>query len=180
MRGCNCPPDDCAATVRGHLAGDREAGDALVRKFSPLVRTIARRALGPDAREDEDDACQVAFLKIFAGLKTWEGRCPFCDWLAVVAMRRILDFAQASQSTPPAVRLRLDFVDPHPPPLPPDVIDCLEHMLDGLPSEWRRAYDLAVQGEGRETIANTLGKSVRTIHYWLAAIREEIQDCLSR
>jgi DNA-directed RNA polymerase specialized sigma24 family protein len=53
-------------------------------------------------------------------------------------------------------------------------------MLDGLPSEWRRAYDLAVQGEGRETIANTLGKSVRTIHYWLATIREEIQDCLSR
>ncbi len=177
MRGCDCPPDDCAAKVRSHLAGDRDAGDALVRKFTPLVRSLAYRALGVGAHEDVDDACQAAFLKIFAGLNTWEARCPFCDWLAVVATRRILDFAQAVRSNPATVALPQDVADPHLPPLPPEVSECLERILARLPAEWRRAYDLAVQGEPRETIANDLGKSLRTIHYWLAAIRDEIQDC---
>lgn len=180
MRGCDCPPDDCAAHVQSYLSGDREAGDRLVRKFHPLVQAIARRVLGPDAREDLDDACQAAFLKVFAGLKTWEGRCPFCDWLAVVATRRILDHAQAARSIPPALVLPPDLADPHPAPLPPDVLECLEQRLARLPPEWRHAYDLASQGIGREAIAKTLGKSVRTIHYWLAAIRHEIQECLDR
>jgi RNA polymerase sigma-70 factor (ECF subfamily) len=180
MRGCDCPPDDCAARVGDYLAGHRDAGDALVRKFTPLVRAIAGRVLGPDARGEEDDACQAVFLKVFASLKTWEGRCPFCNWVAVVATRRILDFAQAARSIPPALVLPPDLADPHAPPLAPEVVECLEQMLVRLPPDWRRAFEMAAQGEGREAIASNLGKSLRTIHYWLAAIREEMQDCLGR
>jgi len=36
---------------------------------------------------------------------------------------------------------------------------------------------LAIDGQDRQTIARAMGKSVRTIHYWLAAIREEMEDC---
>jgi RNA polymerase sigma factor (sigma-70 family) len=178
MRGCDCPPDDCAAKVRSYLAGDRGAGDDLVRKFTPLVQAIARRVLGPDSQDDRDDACQVAFLKIFARLETWEGRCPFCDWLAVVATRRILDQAQQVRSNLPTVGLPREVVDPRPQPLPPEVVECLERIVARLPPEWKRAYELAVKGEDRQGIARALGKSVRTIQYWLAAIREEMEDCL--
>src|SRR5262245_40635896 len=116
MRGCDCPPDDCAARVRRYLAGDRVVGDELVRKFTPLVQAIARRVLGPEAQDAWDDARQVAFLKIFTRLETWEERCPFCDWLAVVATRRILDQAQQVRSSLPTVELPREIVDPHPPP----------------------------------------------------------------
>jgi len=177
MRGCDCPPDDCAARVRSYLAGDRGAGDELVRKFTPLVQAIARRVLGAEARDAWDDACQVAFLKVFARLETWAGSCPFCDWLAVVATRRILDHAQQVRSTLPTVGLPREIVDPHP-PLPPETVECLERVIDRLSPEWKMAYQSAVNGEDRQAIARALGKSVRTIQYWLAAIREEMQDCL--
>jgi RNA polymerase sigma factor (sigma-70 family) len=178
MRGCDCPPDDCAAKVRQYLAGDREAGDELVRKFTPLVQAIARRTLGSGSQDAWDDACQVAFLKIFTKLESWGGRCPFCDWLAVVATRRILDQARQVRSTLPTVELPKEIVAPHPPPLPPGTRECLERVVARLSPEWRTAYQLAIDGQDRQAIARALGKSVRTIQYWLAAIREEMEDCL--
>lgn len=178
MRGCDCPPDDCGAKVRRYLDGDREAGDELVRKFTPLVRAIARRVLGPDSHDAWDDACQVAFLKVFVKLETWEGRCPFCDWLAVVAARRMLDHVRELHSALSTVALPREVVDPHPKPLPPETVECLERVVARLSPEWGKAYQLAINGENRQTIASALGKSVRTIHYWLATIRAEMEDCL--
>ena len=178
MRGCDCPPNDCAAKVRSYLEGNGEAGNELVVKFTPLVQAIARRVLGPGSRDSWDDASQVAFLKIFSRLETWGGRCPFCDWLAVVATRRILDQAEHVRAAVPMVELPREIADPHPPGLSPETVECLERIVARLNPEWRTAYRLAIAGEDRQTIARTLGKSVRTVHYWLAAIREEIEDCL--
>jgi len=177
MRGCDCPPDDCAAKVRRYLAGDRPAGDELVLKFTPLVRAIARRVRGSEFEDSGDDDCQVAFLKVFARLETWEGRCPFCDWLAVVATRRILDRVQQARSTLPTVELPREIVDPHPRPVRPESVECMERVIARLSPEWKMAYQLAIDGQDRQTIARAMGKSVRTIHYWLAAIREEMEDC---
>src|SRR5438132_1512424 len=87
MFQCDCPPDNCAEKVRLYLAGQRSAGDELVVKFTPLVRSIVQRVLGPGRREEWDDACQAVFLRVFANLGRWEQRCPFCKWLAVVAAR---------------------------------------------------------------------------------------------
>jgi RNA polymerase sigma factor (sigma-70 family) len=178
MRGCDCPPDDCSAKVRRYLAGVRGAGDELVRKFTPLVQAIATRVLGSERRDVHDDACQIAFLKILTRLETWQGRCPFCDWLAVVATRRILDQAQKVRSTLPTVELPRELADPRPSPLPLETVECLERVIARLPPEWRRAYEFAIDGKEREAIAEALGKSTRTIQYWLAAIREELEDCL--
>lgn len=178
MRGCDCPPDDCAVRVRSYLAGNGGAGNDLVRKFTPLVQAIARRVLGQESRDAWDDACQVAFLKIFSRLETWGGRCPFCDWLAIVATRRILDQAEQVRSTIPTIELPREIADPHPPALPTETIECLERVIARLSPEWKTAYQLAIDGEDRQTIARTLGKSVRTIQYWLAAIRDELEDCL--
>ncbi len=180
MQGCDCPPDDCAAKVRSYLAGNRAAGDWLARKFAPLIQAIARRVLGFNSEDLQDGACQVAFLKIFVRLETWEGRCPFCDWLAVVATRRILDQAQQIRSTLPTVALPREIMDPHSPLLPLETVECLERVVERLSPEWKIVYRMAVDGEDHQAIARALGKSARTIQYWLAAIREEMQDCLDR
>jgi RNA polymerase sigma factor (sigma-70 family) len=180
MRGCNCPPGDCAGQVQRYLAGERAAGDELARKFTPLIQSIARRVRGIEALDTLDDDCQAAFLRIFARLKTWEGRCPFCDWLAVVATRRILDQAREARSSHVAAKLCDDIVDPQPPPPSAEAVECLARVIARLSPEWKTAYQMALDGQDRQTIADSLGKSVRTIQYWRAAIREQMEDCIER
>lgn len=175
MFRCDCPPYDCAARVRRFLAGDRGAGDELARKFTPLVMAIVRRVLGSRHRSDWDDACQEVFLRVFDRLDRWEARCPFCRWLAVVAARRAIDARDPhpTQGLPPG-----EIADPRPPSLSSETIARLERALADLPPEWRRAYDQAIQGTTRGEIARAAGKSVRTIQYWLAAVRDRLLSCL--
>jgi RNA polymerase sigma factor (sigma-70 family) len=176
MLECDCPPDDCAGHVRAYLDGDRAAGDRLARKFTPLVQSIAQRILGPERREEWEDARQAVFLQVFGKLGHWGEHCPFCKWLAVVAARRVIDLARTSL---PAGQLPItEIADPRPAGLSSDTIECIERVLAEFPPQWRRVYELTLQGESRETIARELGKSVRTIHYWLSAVRERLAACL--
>jgi RNA polymerase sigma-70 factor (ECF subfamily) len=175
MQSCNCPPYDCAGRVRAYLDGDRDAGDELTQKFTPLVRAIVQRVLGQRRRGEWEDACQAVFLRLFSRLDRWDRRCPFCKWLAVVAVRRAIDLARITESheeLPPEV------ADLSPQPLTPETIECLDQALARLPPEWRQVYELAVQGTPRVEIARSLGKSVRTIQYWLTEIRSRIAPCL--
>jgi RNA polymerase sigma factor (sigma-70 family) len=157
------------------LAGDRGVGDELARKFTPLVRALVRRVLRSQSCEDWDDACQTIFLRMFERLDRWEARCPFCKWLAVVAAKRAIDARDPHPtcSLPPS-----EIADPRPPPLTAATIARLERARTDLPPEWRRAYDRAIQGTTREEIARAEGKSVRTIQYWLAAVRDRLLACL--
>jgi RNA polymerase sigma factor (sigma-70 family) len=176
MLECDCPPDDCAGHVRAYLAGDRAAGDLLARKFTPLVQSIAQRILGPERREEWEDARQAVFLQLFGKLGLWGGHCPFCKWVAVVAARRVIDLGRTA--VPSGGLAITDIADPRPAGLSSETIECIERVLAELPPEWRRVYELTVQGEPREAIARELGKSVRTVQYWLSAVRERLASCL--
>jgi RNA polymerase sigma factor (sigma-70 family) len=177
MFQCNCPPDNCAEKVHRFLAGGREAGDALACKFTPLVRSIVQRVLGPGRREEWDDACQAIFLRVFGNLKKWEERCPFCKWLAVVAARRAIDLSRLPD---PMQRLPLEEVaDARPQPPDRETIERIEQAVERFPPEWRRAWDGWVQGMRREEIARQCGKSLRTIHYWLAEMLDQLREYLS-
>jgi RNA polymerase sigma factor (sigma-70 family) len=174
---CDCPPDDCAGRVRGYLDGDRAAGERIALKFEPLVLAIARRVLGPDGREDLDDARQAIFLRVFANLEKWDRLCPFCKWLAVVAARRAIDFSRGVEVHSP---LPSDVPDTRPGPASQLVGECIEQTLARFPPNWRRAFEMAAEGTPRHDIAQAVHKSVRTVQYWLAEIREELQQCLDR
>jgi RNA polymerase sigma-70 factor (ECF subfamily) len=176
MFQCDCPPDDCAARVKAFLTGDRAAGDALAHKFSPLVRAVVARVLGPGRREDWDDACQTIFLRLFANLQRWEGRCPFCKWLAVVAARRAIDLGRLPTTSH---RYPLEQI-PDGRPEPPDreTIDRIEQVVQGFPAQWRQVWEWWTQGERREEMARRVGKSLRTIHYWLAEMLDQVRESL--
>lgn len=176
MFDCDCPPDDCAARVKAFLGGDRGAGDALARKFSPLVRAIVGRVLGPGRREDWDDACQAIFLRLFTNLSRWERRCPFCKWLAVVATRRAIDLGRL-----PVLgdRVPLEQVpDPRPGPPDAEMIERIAAVVGRFPAEWRRVWDGWVAGEKREELARQTGKSLRTVQYWLAEMLDQVREAL--
>src|SRR6516165_8106836 len=89
---CDCPPFDCSALVARCLSGDRQAGEEVYRKFRPLVWAIVTRVLGPARCDEWEDACQSIFVRVLERLGSWEQRCRFCHWLAVVAARRAVDF----------------------------------------------------------------------------------------
>ena len=177
MFQCDCPPNDCAGRVRAYLEGDRRAGDALATKFGGLVRAVVAKVMGPSRREEWDDACQTIFLRLFTNLHRWEQRCPFCKWLAVVAARRAIDMGKLPQ---PPTRIPLEQI-PDPRPAQPDreTIERIEALVARFPPEWRQVWDGWLQGDRREDIAARMGKSLRTIQYWLAEMLDTLRENLT-
>ncbi len=176
MFQCDCPPDNCAGRVALYLAGERGAGDALACKFAPLVRSVVVRVLGPSRREQWDDACQAVFLRVFSQLQRWEQRCPFCKWLAVVAVRRAIDLSRLTDAT---VRLPSEDLPDHRPPAPDrETLERIEEVVQRFPREWRQLWEGWVQGLSREEMARQAGKSLRTIQYWLAEMLDQLREHL--
>jgi RNA polymerase sigma factor (sigma-70 family) len=171
---CDCPPDDCAARVRQYLAGDAAAGEALARKFTPLVHRLVQNVLGPQRRQEWDDACQAIFLRLFSNLAKWEQRCPFCKWVAVVAARRAIDITRLPAPMEPLPAAEL--ADPHTQPADPELLQRVEQAVAGFPPEWRELWQMWMQGVPREEMAQRLGKSVRTVQYWLAEMLDRLQE----
>ncbi len=177
MFQCDCPPDNCAERVGLYQQGDRAAGDALALKFTPLVRSIVQRVLGPGQRGEWDDACQTIFLRLFGNLHKWERRCPFCKWLAVVAARRAIDLGRLQV---PSARVALEQV-PDTRPAPPDreMVERIAQIVARFPAEWREVWEWWVQGVKRDDMAKRAGKSLRTIQYWLAEMLDQVRESLA-
>jgi RNA polymerase sigma-70 factor (ECF subfamily) len=176
MFQCDCPPDNCAQKVKLYLAGDRSAGDDLVRKFTALVRSVVQRVLGNGRREEWDDACQAIFLRLFGNLDKWGERCPFCKWLAVVAARRAIDLARLAD---PMDRLpAAEIADPRPEPPAPDTLERIEQAVARFPPEWRELWGWWVQGVRRDEMARRCGKSLRTVQYRLAEMLDQVREAL--
>src|SRR5262245_23343668 len=165
MIKCDCPPNDCAGQVRRYLSGDRRAGDELARKFAPVVRAVVQRVLGPGRREEWDDACQTVFLRLFSRLGTWQQKCPFCKWLAVVAARRAIDCLDLNKHSPVALPEE-EIADPQTPTLDADTITCIEtRVAKWTDNQRKQLFRWMAEGMSREEMARRLGKSVRTVQY---------------
>jgi len=176
MFQCDCPPDNCAELVRLYQEGQREAGDALARKFTPLVRSIVQRVLGPGRRSEWDDACQTIFLRLFGNLHKWEQKCPFCKWLAVVAARRAIDLGRLP-GLPTCLELE-QVPDTRPQPPDRETVEHIEQIVARFPAEWRQVWEGWAQGVKREEMARQTGKSLRTIQYWLAEMIDQVREAL--
>lgn len=173
---CDCPPFDCAALVARCLSGDRQAGEEVYRKFRPLVGAIVTQVLGPRRRDEWDDACQAIFVRLLERLKSWDQRCPFCHWLAVVAARRAIDFQRQ--------RVLLPLLNPDAVPAPsPAVVDAdmiarIRRRVSRFPEDWRQVWELHLAGIPHDEIASRAGKARRTVQYWLAEMREQLRRCV--
>ena len=173
---CNCPPFDCSALVARCLSGDSQAGEEVYRKFQPLVWAIVTRVLGPQRADEWEDACQAIFVRLLERLNSWEERCRFCHWLAVVAARRAVDFRRQR------ALLLLSDPDGVPAQCPggtdAETIEHLRRRVAGFPEEWRRVWELHVGDVHHDEIARRVGKARRTVQYWLAEMREQLRQCL--
>lgn len=69
--------------------GDRDAFDALVRKYAGVVRSLTAARLGRGA--DAEDAAQDTFLRAFARLPRLEDPERFAGWLSTIAVNSALE-----------------------------------------------------------------------------------------
>jgi RNA polymerase sigma factor (sigma-70 family) len=155
------------------------AGNELVEQFSPLVFRIAQRVLGPTRQGEWQDASQAIFLKLHRSLKTWRGQGRFCGWLKVVAARRAIDFTKIPSEFPglPAE----EPPDPRPPAATAaEVRECINRVLAELPDHLRAAALLLEEGLTRAQVAERMGKSLRTVQYWVASLHDALLPCLGK
>jgi RNA polymerase sigma-70 factor (ECF subfamily) len=75
------------ALVARAVAGEREAFDALYRRWSPRVQRFAQARLG--AREDAEDVTQEVFAALLRCLPSFRGQSRFGTWLFGIAYHLI-------------------------------------------------------------------------------------------
>src|SRR5262249_59713872 len=80
---------DASALVQAALQHDDEAARALVRQLYPLVAKIVR-AHRP-RRTDEEDLCQMIFIKVFQKLSQFSGKVPLEHWVSRIAVNTCLN-----------------------------------------------------------------------------------------
>ena len=82
-------PDDGMGdeqAVSRFLAGDVTGFEAIVRRYSGMVFTLAARLVGP---LDAEDIVQETFLRAFRGLESFRGESSLKTWLYAIALNRV-------------------------------------------------------------------------------------------
>src|SRR6266436_6812033 len=89
---------DAGALVEAALRNDDEAARELVRRLYPLVAKLAR-AHRP-RRTDEEDLCQMIFIKVFQKLSQFSGKVPLEHWVSRIAVNTCLSQIEAEKVRP--------------------------------------------------------------------------------
>lgn len=71
-------------------SGDAEAFEELIYKYDKLVLSIAYNYRAD--REDAKDIYQEVFLRVYNGLKNFEGKSEFSTWLYRITVNVCLDY----------------------------------------------------------------------------------------
>ena len=181
-----CGEGDDRILLERYRAGDRKAGNELSAKLIPMVRRVVVRVLGPSRSMDWDDVCQESLLRVLAKLHLWRGDCPLVNWAAVVAARVAISSmrvrwplpiasdddiltSHSDRSTSPARAACLK-----------DSLECLNRKLAEFDSNWQQVLKLHGEGVDHSEIGRCVGKSRRTIQYWLAKMYEQLMPCVDR
>ncbi len=89
-----------AARVTAAAEGDRQALEALLADYLPLIYNIVGRAM--DGHPDVDDVVQETMLRAVKGLPALREPERFRSWLVAIAVRQVRDSWQARQARPRA------------------------------------------------------------------------------
>lgn len=176
--------------------GDRQAFDQLVELHAPAIFNLALRVTR--CREDAEDCVQEAFLRAYAGLRSFRGEAAFSTWLYRVALnvareqakrarRQPLRASDLSAHDPEGAAPELEEIarrsSPQPTPDQAAVADqrrrILLRALDTLPDHQREVialYDL--QGLSYEEIAHVLRIRVGTVKSRLNRARLALRETL--
>lgn len=89
---------DDATLVSQAAAGDREAFESLVVRYSSKVFGLCFSLLGN--RADAEDASQEAFLKAFRAISTYRDQASFSTWLYRITRNACIDLVRQRSRRP--------------------------------------------------------------------------------
>ena len=182
---------DASALVHAALQHDDQAARALVRQLYPLVAKIVRSHR--PHRTDEEDLCQMIFIKVFQNLSQFSGKVPLEHWVSRIAINTCLNQIESEK-----VRPELRYADlseeeqavvenlaSSPEELAPDQRfasrQLVEHLLAALKPVERLAIDLLyLQGHSVEEIRKITGWSAALIKVRAFRARQKMKDQLAK
>ncbi len=104
--------DDDTDLLARFGAGEERALEALYRRWSPLVFTMALRALGD--RADAEDVTQRTFVSAWSSRESYDPeRAAISTWLVAIARRRIADVREARAKVAAVHEQLQRLLDPH-------------------------------------------------------------------
>jgi RNA polymerase sigma factor (sigma-70 family) len=182
---------DASALVHAALQHDDEAARALVRQLYPVVAKIVR-AHRP-RRTDEEDLCQMIFIKVFQKLSQFSGKVPLEHWVSRIAVNTCLSQIEWEKIRPELRQADLSVEEQavienlatSPAELAPDrrfaSRQLVEHLLAALKPVERLAIDLLyLQGRSVEDIRRITGWGAALIKVRAFRARQKMKDYLAR
>lgn len=175
-----------AELVERAKRGEREAFDALVRKYQHRIVSLVSRYIADPS--EALDVAQEAFLKAYRALPGFRGDSAFYTWLYRIAVNTAKNHLVAQSRRPPdadvaaedAVQLepdsRLrDYDTPERLLLSEEIERVVAEAIQDLPEDLRTAILLReVEGLSYEDIARAMGCPIGTVRSRIFRAREAI------
>jgi RNA polymerase sigma-70 factor (ECF subfamily) len=182
---------DASALVHAALRHDDEAARALVQQLYPLVAKIVR-AHRP-RRTDEEDLCQMIFIKVFQKLSQFSGKVPLEHWVSRIAVNTCLNQIESERIRPELRHADLSVeeqavienLSTSADELAPDQRvgsrQLVEHLLAPLKPVERLAIDLLyLQGRSVEEVRRITGWNAALIKVRAFRARQKMKEYLAR
>lgn len=82
--------------VQSCLANNRQAQRQVYNKYKqPMFRLCSRYA---NDRMEAEDMLQVAFIKVFKGLHSWQGKGSLGAWIRTIVLRTAIEYMRKHES----------------------------------------------------------------------------------
>src|SRR5213083_648874 len=182
---------DASALVYAALQHGDEAARALVQRLYPLVAKIIRAHRPP--RTDEEDLCQMIFIKVFQKLSQFSGKVPLEHWVSRIAVNTCLNQIESERIRPELRHADLSAEEQavvenlatSAEELAPDrrfaSRQLVEHLLTALKPVERLAVDLLyLQGRSVEEIRKITGWSAALIKVRAFRARQKMKQQLAK
>ena len=189
--------DEDRQLIDSILAGDPQAWEKIVQRFSGMVWRILRGRFRV-AKDEAEDVFQEIFLALqqddFRRIRQWRGQAPLDAYMAVVLSRLAQDVLRAARRAQGPTQDRvtereegkssaLDPPDPGPDPLAVRelaerrhaVTTCLERLGPRDQGLLKLRYDLELQYRG---IAGRLRMTVNSVGVALSRAEARLRQCL--
>lgn len=182
---------DASALVAAALQHDDEAARALVRRLYPLVAKVV--GAHRPRRTEEEDLCQMIFIKVFQKLSQFSGKVPIEHWVSRIAVNTCLNQIESEKARPELRQADLsdeekavvEALAVSSEELAPDrrfaSRQLVEHLLDVLKPVERLAIDLLyLQGRSVEEIRKLTGWSAALVKVRAFRARKKMKDQLAK